>query len=161
MATLTGIPMRTRIIGLGNTVLRDDGVGVYAVREIARRLTKEGFASTADIIETEVAGFALLELMTGWERIILVDSIQFDDLTPGTIVQLNPQDLRTSLRIRSIHEIDLPTVLELGRQLDLPMPQEIMIYGIQAEDATTFGEFLTPAVQVAMNQTVSRVLNML
>ena len=63
-----------------------------------------------------------MELLTGWQRVILIDSIQFDNLEPGTVVGIDPQDLRTSLRLRSVHEIDLPTVLALGRKLGLPIP---------------------------------------
>ncbi len=148
--------MKTRIIGLGNTILSDDGVGIYAVREVARRLP--ACAGAVDIVETEMAGFALLDLMSGWERVILVDSIQFDDLAPGTVVRIDPADLRTSLRLRSVHEIDLPTALGLGRRLGLPMPREIVIIAIQAEDPRTFGETLTPSVAGGMDRVVGLVL---
>ena len=52
--------MKTRIIGLGNTILSDDGVGIYTVREVARRLAESGDGAKPDIVETEVAGFALM-----------------------------------------------------------------------------------------------------
>ena len=145
--------MKTRIIGLGNTILTDDGVGVYAARELQKRL-----GDAVDIIETETAGFSLMELLTGWDRVILIDSIQFDDLAPGTVVRIDPQDLRTSLRLRSVHEIDLPTVLALGRRLGLPMPQHVRIVAIQAEDALTVGESLTPAVERGMNEAIALIL---
>ncbi len=79
--------------------------------------TKACPGSNVDIVETEVGGFSLMELMAGWKRIILVDSIQFDGLEPGTVVQIDAGDLHTSLRLRSVHDIDLPTALELGRRL--------------------------------------------
>ena len=91
--------MNTRIIGFGNSILTDDGVGIYAAREVSRRLAIAGLDSTVDIVETEVAGFALMELMTGWKRVILVDSIQFDGVEPGTVIRIEPDDLHTSLRI--------------------------------------------------------------
>jgi hydrogenase maturation protease len=150
--------MDTRIIGLGNTILSDDGAGIYAVREIKRRLAGAGLVDTIDIVETEVAGFALLELLTGWRRIILVDSIQFDDLDPGTVIRIDPQDLRTSLRLRSVHDVDLPTILALGRKIGLEMPEEVTIFGIQAEDALTLGERLTPAMQRGVSDAVGRIL---
>ncbi len=150
--------MKTRIIGLGNTLLTDDGAGVYAAREIERCLASREAAAGIDVMESEVAGFALLEAMAGWERVILIDSLQFDGLEPGTVVRIEPQDLRTSLRIRSVHEIDLPTVLELGRRLGFRMPREVTIFGIQADDAYTFGESLTPSGERGMKEAVSRVL---
>jgi hydrogenase maturation protease len=150
--------MKTRIIGLGNTLLTDDGVGVYVAREAARRLEETGRENAADIVESEVAGFGLMELMTGWERVILVDSVQFAGVEPGTVLRLDPQDLHTSLRIRSVHEIDLPTVLELGRLLGLEMPRRVTVFGIQAEDAFTFGERLTAAAAKGLETATELVL---
>jgi hydrogenase maturation protease len=150
--------LNTRIIGLGNSILSDDGVGIYAAREIARRLAENGTAACVDIVETEVAGFILLELMAGWNHVILIDSVQFDQLDPGTVVRIDPRDLHTSLRLRSVHDIDLPTALELGRQLGLKMPSRITIFGIQAQDALTLGESLTDAAAQGMHEAVDLVL---
>ena len=150
--------MRTRVIGLGNTILSDDGVGIYAAREIRRRLVESGRCDAADVVETEVGGFTLMELMAGWDRVILMDATLFDGVEPGSLVKIDPQDLHTSLRIRSVHDIDLPTVLGLGRALGFEMPGEILIYGIQAEDAFTLGETMTPVVGQAMKRAVERVL---
>jgi hydrogenase maturation protease len=150
--------MGTRIIGLGNSILTDDGVGIYTVREIRRRLEKEASAAEVDIVETEVGGFDLMELMSGWDRIILVDSIQFEGLEPGAVIRIKPEDLHTSLRIRSVHDVDLPTVLELGRKLGLKMPGEISVFGIQAEDAVTLGERLTEAGERGLKQAVDLIM---
>ncbi len=151
--------MKTRVIGLGNTILTDDAVGVYAAREIRRVLHRQGRDSAADVVESEGGGVDLMELMAGWERIILLDSIQFDGVEPGTLLELDPNDLRTSLRIRSVHDIDLPTALELGRHMGLRMPVQVLIYVIQAEDAHTLGETMTPPVQQAMARAVEAVLS--
>ena len=150
--------MNTRIIGLGNSILTDDGVGIYAVRELRRCLEEAHLDTDIDIVETEVGGFSLMELMTGWKRIILVDSIQFDGLEPGTVVRIRPDDLHTSLRLRSVHDIDLPTVLELGRRLGLSMPGEVSVFGIQAEDALTLGESLTDAAERGLKEAVNLIL---
>jgi hydrogenase maturation protease len=149
---------RTRIIGLGNTLLSDDGVGIVAVREVARRIAGIAQPADIDIVESEVGGFVLMELMAGWERIILVDSIQFDGVEAGTVLRMDPNDLRTSLRIRSVHDIDLPTALELGRRLGLQMPTQIVIFGIQAEDAWTLGESMSAPVEQGMKAAVDLIL---
>jgi hydrogenase maturation protease len=150
--------MNTRIIGLGNSILTDDGVGIYAVRELQRCLERSGLCQSVDIVETEVGGFSLMELMSGWKRVILVDSIQFDGLEPGTVVRIDPEDLHTSLRIRSVHDIDLPTVLELGRQLGLAMPEDLAIFGIQAEDPFTLSESITTAAGRGLRTAVDLIL---
>jgi hydrogenase maturation protease len=152
--------MNTRIIGLGNSILTDDGVGIYAVREV-RRCLEACPVADVDVVETEVGGFSLMELMVGWDRIILVDSIQFDGLKPGTVVRINPADLHTSLRLRSVHDIDLPTVLELGRRLGLSMPEIVSVIGIQAEDALTLSESITEAAERGMKEAVHIILGMI
>jgi len=148
--------VNTRVIGLGNSILSDDGVGIYAARELGRLLS--GKEPPVDIVETEVAGFALMELMAGWQRVILIDSIQFDGVAPGTVLRIDPGDLHTSLRLRSVHDIDLPTALELGRRLGLCMPSRLIVFGIQAEDARTLGESMTEAAARGMRQAVGLVL---
>jgi hydrogenase maturation protease len=100
--------MKTRILGMGNTILTDDGVGIYVVREVAAKLAEMG-RTDIDVAEAEMAGFALLELLSGWDRVIIVDAVQFSELQPGEIVSIETADLHTSLRLRSIHEMDLPT----------------------------------------------------
>ncbi len=150
--------MSTRVIGLGNTILTDDGVGVYAAREVRRRLDGTPAAERVDVVETEAAGLSLLDLVAGWDRIVLIDCIQFDGVEPGTVVAIDPADLRTSLRLRSVHEVDLPAVLELGERLGFAMPREVRIYGIQAADALTLGETLTPPVGSGMRRAVDLVL---
>ena len=143
--------MKTRVIGLGNSLLSDDGVGIYAAREVARR-------SSVDVAETEVGGFALMELMAGWDRVLMVDSIMFDDVEPGTVLRLAPEDLHTSLRLRSVHDIDLPTALELGRRLGLKMPSELVIFGIRAKDPYTIGETLTEPAAAGLRVATDLIL---
>jgi hydrogenase maturation protease len=150
--------VKTRIIGLGNSILTDDGVGIYAAREAGNRLAASSLGEDIDIVESEVAGFALMELLAGWERVILIDSIQFDGLEPGSVVRLDPGDLHTSLRLRSVHDINLPTVLELGRRMGLEMPRELIIFGIQAQDTLTLGETLTSAAKRGLDKAVELVL---
>jgi hydrogenase maturation protease len=144
--------MKTRIIGLGNTLLRDDGVGVYVAREVARRLSAAGNSDAVEVVESEVAGFALLELMSGWDRVILIDSVHFAGVEPGTIIEMRPDDLHTSFRLRSAHEIDLQTAMRLGEALELPMPEEVKVLAIQAADLRTFGESVTEPVMLQLNQ---------
>ena len=151
-------PVNTRLIGLGNAILTDDGVGIHTVREIARRSVESGFDHPVDIVESEVAGFDLMELMAGWKRVVLVDSIQFAGLEPGTVIRIRPDDLHTSLRLRSVHDIDLPTVLELGHRLGLAMPESLTIFGIQVEDLYTIGECLTQTAELGMSRAVRVIL---
>ncbi|MFH1131814.1 MAG: hydrogenase maturation protease [Pseudomonadota bacterium] len=147
--------MRTRIIGLGNSILTDDAVGHHVIREINEQLGDR--FPDIQTLESEVAGFALIELMDGWDRVVLVDAIKFDNVEPGTILKISPNDLRTSLRLRSVHEVDLPTAIELGRRSGFSMPKEIVVFAIQVQDMCTIGGDMTPSVAKAISRVVDQI----
>ncbi len=127
--------VKTVIIGLGNTVLTDDGAGVYTARILRERLGSE-----VEILEAETAGMDLMEMLAGHKRAIIIDAIMLDDVQPGTVFRLSPDDLRITPRLASCHDIDVVTALELGRRLGFSMPEEVIIYAIQGEDMLTLNE---------------------
>ena len=96
--------MNTVVLGLGNTVLRDDGVGIYTVRALREELGGE-----ADIIEAELAGMDLIEMLKGYDRAIIVDAIQLNDENPGTVFRLRPDDMKITQRLASFHDMDIFT----------------------------------------------------
>ncbi len=137
--------MKTIVLGLGNTILSDDGVGVYTARALRGEL-----AGLADIVEAELAGFDLVEMLEGYDRAVIIDAIELDGETPGSVFRLAPDDLRITPRLASFHDIDIVTALALGKRLGLEMPSEVLIYAVQVEDALTLGEECLPAVEAAI-----------
>lgn len=160
--------MKTRIIGLGNTILTDDGVGIYVARAIAKRQAEatqsgrrgiEGFeAGPLDVVESEIGGLVLLELMNGWDRVVLVDAVKLEGLEPGTVVRLEVAAARTSLRLACSHEVDLPTALAVGSQLGYSMPEEVLVFAVQGEDLATFGEHLSPSLEQALPRVIDEIV---
>jgi hydrogenase maturation protease len=137
--------MKTIVLGLGNTILSDDGVGVYTARTLSDEL-----ADCADIVEAELAGFDLVEMLTGYERAIIIDAIELDGEKPGSVFRLAPDDMRITPRLASFHDIDIVTAIALGRRLGLEMPSEVVIYAVQVEDALTIGEGCLPSVEAVI-----------
>jgi len=133
--------VKTLVLGLGNTILCDDGVGIYVAREVRERLV-----GAADVREAELAGFDLIEILRGYERAFIIDAIQLDDEEPGSVFRMKPDDIRITPRLASFHDIDLVTALALGKRLGVPMPSEVVIYGVQGEDTRTLREGCTEAV---------------
>jgi hydrogenase maturation protease len=144
--------MKTLILGLGNTILRDDGIGIYAVRALAARVD-----GAADCRESESAGLDLVELLRGYERAVIVDAIQLEGEDPGTVFRLKPDDLRITARLASLHDIDLVTALALGRRLGFEMPEDVTVYAVQVCDALTLGEECTEAVAGALPGLVDEI----
>ena len=137
--------MKTTIIGLGNTVLSDDGAGVYVARMLSGR-----FGDDVSVIETESAGMNLMEMLGGFDRAILIDAILLDGEEAGTVFRLRADDLKITPRLSSCHDIDIVTALELGRQLGLHMPGDVRIFAIQGEDMLTLSEGCTRKVEESL-----------
>jgi len=150
--------LKTLVLGLGNPILSDDGVGIYVARAVeARRSAGEHLS----FCEASVGGMRLLEVMSGYERVILVDAIQTQDGQPGQIYRLRADDVRTSRHAGSSHDLSLPGALILGRRLGMPLPadEHILIIAIEVQEVLDFGERCTPAVAAAIPQAVEAVLN--
>jgi len=84
--------MKALVLGLGNELLADDGVGLLAVRKL-----KEEYTGQAEIVECTLSGLALLEYFIGFEKAIVVDAIQTGRFPAGTIRQLAAIGSRRSL----------------------------------------------------------------
>jgi len=147
---------KTLILGLGNPILTDDGVGIHVVRAVAAHVQQAGLV----FAEASVGGLRLLDTLTGYERVILVDAIQTPDGKPGEIHLLHPNDLRASLHSGSTHDLSLPGALALGRELGqvLPADEAVTIVAVEVEDVLTFGESCTPTVAAAIPGAVEMVL---
>ena len=152
--------MKTLVIGLGNPILTDDGVGIYAARMVKRALPPH---APVDVVELAVGGLGLMEAMVGYERVLLIDAVWAPGGEPGRVVEFDAGDLPGTMNTASAHDVDLPTALAVGRRLgaDLPADDAIQIVAVQAQDVLTFGDRPTPAVAAALPGLVGRVLSLL
>ena len=81
--------MKTLILGIGNPLLGDDGIGFHIAQELARQIQDEN----TDVKDTSVDGLNLLELITGYDRVIIIDAIMTEGGEVGEIYKLRPEDL--------------------------------------------------------------------
>jgi len=145
---------KTLILGLGNSLLSDDGVGLSVAAELKRRVDQ----SDLTVMETSVAGLSLLDLLVGYDRAIIIDAIQTLDGKPGQIYRLDPEAFDTTRRTISPHDVNFTTALEFGKKVGIPLPQEIIIFAIEVSDVSTFNEECTPEVTRAIPTCVEMVL---
>jgi hydrogenase maturation protease len=138
---------RVLVLGLGNTILSDDGVGVYAARRVRELL---GPGEAIDVAEAELGGFALLDLLEGYRGCVILDAVEWPDLAPGELRALELEAFAPTVRLAAGHQIDLPTALELGRTLGLVMPGRVTIVAVGVEDPRLLGERCTEAVAAAI-----------
>ena len=127
---------KTLILGMGNSLLSDDRVGLCVAAELGNKLNQPDIT----VMETSVAGLSLLDLLVGYDRAIIIDAIQTVDGQPGQIYRLGPEAFDTTRRTVSPHDVNFTTAIEFGKKLGLPLPQEIVIFAIEASDVSTFSE---------------------
>ena len=145
---------RTLVLGLGNDILTDDAIGILVVREVRRRVAH---LANVDVRETMEMGLALLDLIVGYESLVLIDAIQTGHAAPGHIHEITQQQLK-SLPDRTPHFLGVAETLQLGRQLGLPMPSRLRIFAVEVADPFTFGTEMTPELQQALPIAVERIV---
>lgn len=146
--------MKTILVGLGNPILGDDGVGPRIAAEMEKAVT----ADAISIVEANVGGLGLVELLLSFERAIIIDAVQTVNGTPGQIHRLDAGALQTSRRAGPLHDLDLAAALDLYVRMGMAVPRRIVVFAIEAADVTTFSEECTPAVNAAIPICVGMVL---
>ena len=112
--------MKTLILGVGNPTLMDDGVGI----KIARKLKEEN--PELEVTETSEVGITLLDLVVGYDRLIIIDSIKTESGKPGELYELELEDLDPTMDFSSSHGVGIATALKLGRRLGYKMPRYVL-----------------------------------
>lgn len=147
---------RTRVIGLGNPILGDDGVGWRVVEAMRSRLDDEA----VDVVCLSVGGVSLMEQLVGCDRALLVDAVVTGG-TPGEVlsVPLDELDDPSCGHTASTHDTTLTTALKLGRALKAPLPEDIWVVGVEVDPTRLheFNEALSPEVTAAVPEAVRYV----
>ena len=146
--------MKTLVLGLGNPILSDDGVGIRVAHEVGNQLNNPHVT----VAETSAAGLSLLDSIVGYDKVIIIDAVQTREGHAGQIYRMGLQDFSSAKHFSSPHQINLVTALELGKMLDLAMPQKITIFAVEAKDITNFSEKCTPEVERAIPEAVKMVM---
>jgi len=150
--------MKTLILGLGNPILTDDGIGVLVAESVRSMLpSKTGI----DVAEASVGGLTLMESMVGYDRVILIDAIHGRDQKPGCILRMTLAELRAlspTQHTASPHDANLVTAIELGRKMGLQLPENIVIFAIGVENIFEFGDRPSPTVAAAIPLATEAVL---
>jgi len=143
--------MKTLVLGLGNELLADDGIGIAA----ARLLSKEVGAGV-EVVESSLAGLPLMDVLSGYERAIIIDAVCTGTAPPGTIIELAPDDI-DFIPSPSPHYVGLPEMIRMADQLGLEFPKEIRIIAIETADLRTIGGEMSRQVKDALENVVNRV----
>jgi hydrogenase maturation protease len=137
------IKKETLILGVGNDILTDDGVGIKLCREMQQRLKYDNiFYDTACL-----GGLEILEYIRGYKTVIFIDAIKTQGGIPGTVYYFTPKDFKETSNLSNIHDVSFLKALEIGRTLYINVPESIHIVAVEIKEDLTFSEDFTPELQ--------------
>ncbi len=145
---------KTLFIGIGNDILSDDGAGIRVIEEIEEMIGKQ---EGIDFDAGNVNSFRLMDLIEGYEKVVIVDAIKCGGKA-GTLYQIKPEQLEKGVSDYSLHTVDIGSLIAFRRKMGESLAQEISIYGIEVEDTETFSEELTPDVHRAIPDIAREIL---
>jgi hydrogenase maturation protease len=122
------------ILGVGNILLTDEGVGVRVIEELDRNYV---IPSSVELYDGGTGGLSLLPIVSKADYLIIVDSVLVDE-EPGTIVRFNIEDIPHTLKRKlSSHEVDILDVISIAEAFDKRPPA--VVIGVQPQDISSFG----------------------
>lgn len=134
---------------MGNPILRDDAVGVRLARDVGEQLA--GTPGVDVLPECSIGGLDLIEVVAGYDRLIVIDAIRTQGGAPGSLYRFTGLELRDTLHLSNVHDANFATALELGRWMGRvkALAEDVHIFAVEVEDAETFDEELSPVVAAA------------
>ncbi len=146
----------TVVLGVGNVLLRDEGVGVHMIHRLRR---KYEFPEHVDLVDGGTLGLNLLSVVCGCRRLVVIDAVR-NGGEPGEVFVLRFEELPFHVRAKnSLHQVDLVEAITLAGLIS--DPPETIIVGIEPLDTEGWGTELTPPVMNQITLLEERVLEQL
>ncbi|MDR1644243.1 MAG: hydrogenase maturation protease [Tannerellaceae bacterium] len=142
--------MKTLVLGIGNLLLKDEGVGIHAIRA----LEKETLPPDIDLLDGGTGGLHLLGRLQEYDRIILVDAT-LDHHPPGAIRHIRPRYATDYPPLMSAHEIGLRDMIEA--MILCGHHPEVDLLVVSAGDIGELGVELSPAVEASLPEIIRRI----
>ena len=148
--------MKTIVLGVGNPILRDDGVGLHVVKQLKKHVNDP----SVTIDEAQTGGMNLLDMIRGYDKAILIDAIKIKHAQPGEVKRFSLSDF-SSVHSYNPHDVTLLEALQLAEKLgENRIPREIVVIGIVLEEMPLeFGEQLSSTVSAAVPKAVEMTLS--
>lgn len=147
---------RVKVIGCGNLLASDDGIGIH----VARSLKGYDLASEVDIIEAGCPGLDLLRLWESEDKVLIIDAV-ISGSKPGTVHVFNSdQVIPREIMPLSSHSFNVVDAIELGKRIGV-IPEKLVIIGIELETEKAYREELSPSVERAIPIACEQIINLI
>jgi hydrogenase maturation protease len=131
------------ILGMGNEILTDDGVGIKLLNDLKEKC----FYADADYEALSIGGLEIVEFLSGYKTVIILDAIKTLNGVPGSVYRFIPDDFNSTLHIDNLHDISFLNALKVGKELGYDMPSQIEIIAVEIIEDMVFGTDFTPQIQ--------------
>jgi hydrogenase maturation protease len=148
--------MKIKVLGVGNLILRDDGVGVHVINELKKQIQHPDI----DLEEAITGGMNLLDLLLGYDKAIIIDAVKSDAHINGEVRRIDIRDFNT-MHSCNPHDVSLIEAIEMAKKLgENRIPKEIIVIGIMMEKIPCeFGEDLSENIATAVPKAVQLTLD--
>jgi len=134
---------KTLILGLGNDILTDDGIGPRLVRDLAQMIDDPNVKFDSACC----GGLEILEYIKGFEKVVFIDAIRTRDGNQGDVYYFSPSDFRETSNLSNLHDVNFLTALKIGNTLNLGLPDDLHIIAVEIIEDMVFSEEFTPVLK--------------
>lgn len=140
-----GPDTRVLVIGIGNPLMADEGVGVRVIEQL---MAGYEFPDNVHLADAGTMGFTLIDLLRETDVLLVIDAVDGTDQPPGTVLLLSPEDAAPSTVLHSLHDTRLADVLQAASLADIHVDAHVI--GVQIARIEQWVLELTPAVEAAV-----------
>jgi hydrogenase maturation protease len=146
--------LSTLVLGIGNVLLTDEGVGVRALNELERRYT---FSDDVELLDGGTSGIELLRHIQDHDNLVIIDCMTHDQ-PPGTIYKVENEDVPSVFRTRiSPHQLGLSDLLAAA-MLTSGLPEPLVLFGVEPE-SVDIGLELSETVESSLDKLITAVVD--
>jgi hydrogenase maturation protease len=144
--------LKVLVLGMGNPILSDDGVGIVVANSL------EGKLEGVDVATSAMIGLDLLDAIAGYDKVFLIDAMSTGNGIIGEVKRISREGSAGTMHLFTSHGIHFFELMEMGKSCGLNMPEIGAVYGIEIGDSVCFGNALTLELQKKITPIMDMIL---
>ena len=145
------------VLGIGNDILTDDGIGPHLLKKLP------GLLGRPDIKYSVACcgGLDVMEYFKGYQKVIVIDAIRTPSGKPGNVYHFTHSDFRETSNLSNLHDVSFITAMHLGDTLEIQLPSDIHVIAVEIIEDREFSERLTPELERQFPEILNRVTDII
>jgi len=150
------LPESTMLLGLGNPILGDDGIGCRLAELVGGML---GPMEGLEVLSASVSPVRLVDIISGYHRLLVLDSVTTRKTEPGTLMEVDFTE--EGVLPPSSHHFSVHQIPEIASALALPCPHDIRYFGIEIEPPREYSDRLSPRISRRLPSLAEEIIGIL